>query len=84
MGLPHPFRQSRFDACGIRLAPRGTMVALSYLQAVMKSKPHPLVRRFADNAKRQGAATYAGDSFAVATRKDEKRVDERNRKHGRQ
>ena len=29
-------------------------------------KQHPLVRRFVANARREGAATYAGKSFAVA------------------
>ena len=28
--------------------------------------PHPLIRQFVANAKRKGAVTYSGESFAVA------------------
>jgi len=36
---------------------------------------HPLVRRFVANAQRQGAAVYAGASFAIAHWENGKRVE---------
>jgi hypothetical protein len=42
---------------------------------VTDNNQHPLVRRFVCNAERKGAATYAGESFAVARWEDGKRVE---------
>ena len=40
-----------------------------------RQQQEPLVRKFAENAKRQGAAVYAGKSFAVAQWEDGKRAE---------